>query len=177
MPGLGDSRSYWCCMGRYNPADYAFSTERLHEIFAEVEPHWRDHYAAMKTRLESEGVKVAEYDPRIDQYFKFSQDGWLKTFIARYQGAVVGYSTIYVTHDMHNRELIATEDFIYVMPDHRNGTGRKLTKYLLGELSKMGVRRFHVTAITDTRAADLWKRLGFKDTARHMIYDFEASHV
>lgn len=177
MPGLGDSRSYWCYMGSLDQKDYAFSIERLHEIFAEVEPHWRDHYAAMKARLESEGVKCAEYDPRIDQYFKFSQDGWLKTFIVRYRGSVVGYSTIYVTHDMHNRELIATEDFIYVAPVHRNGTGRKLTKFVLSELKRLGVKRFHVTAITDTRAADLWKRLGFKDTARHMIYDFEAVHV
>lgn len=162
-------------MGQFQTSDYAFSVERLHEIFSEVEPHWRDHYAVMKARLENEGVKVADYDPRIDQYFKSSRDGWLKTFVVRYRGTVVGYSTIYVTHDMHNRELIATEDFIYVTPSHRNGTGRRLTKFVLDELRKLGVKRLHVTAITDTRAADLWKRLGFKDTARHMIYAFEAA--
>lgn len=157
--------------------DYQFTIERLHEIFPELEPHWRDHYAVMKARLESEGVKVADYDPRIDQYFKNSRDGWLKTFVVRFDGKVVGYATIYVSHDMHNRELIATEDFIYVAPAHRNGTGRKLTKYVLDNLREMGVKRLHVTAITDTRAGALWKRLGFKDAARHMIYQFEAADV
>jgi ribosomal protein S18 acetylase RimI-like enzyme len=157
--------------------DYTFTIEPLHLIFSEVEPHWRDHYAAMKARLEGEGVKVAEYDPRVDEYFRSSKDGWLKTFTARHKGKLVGYATIYVTHDMHNRELIATEDFIYVTPAHRNGTGRKLTKFVLENLKRLGVKRFHVTAITDTRAADLWKRLGFKDTARHMIYNFEAANV
>lgn len=161
-------------MGQFQPSDYAYSIERLHEIFAEVEPHWRDHYAAMKARLESEGVHVPDYDPRIDQYFKSSQDGWLKTFVVRYRGAVVGYSTIYVTHDMHNRSLIATEDFIYVTPAHRNGIGRKLTKFVLENLRQMGVTRFHVTAITDTRATILWKRLGFKELGTAMIYNFEA---
>lgn len=161
-------------MGPYNKADYTYSVERLHEIFSELEPHWRDHYAALKTRLEGEGIKVAEYDPRIDQYFQASQDGWLKTFVVRHLGNVVGYSTIYVTHDMHNRTLIASEDFIYVTPAHRNGVGRKLTKFVLENLKLLGVTRFHVTAITDTRATILWKRLGFKEIGTAMIYNFEA---
>lgn len=160
-------------MGQFDPADYAYSIERLHEIFPEVEPHWRAHYAELQGRLEGEGLKVAPYDPRIDYYFKASQDGWLKTFVVRYQGQVVGYSTIYVTHDMHNRTLIATEDFIYVTPAHRNGIGRKLTKFVLENLRQMGVTRFHVTAITDTRATILWKRLGFKELGTAMIYNFE----
>lgn len=157
--------------------EYTFTVERLHEIFPELEPHWRDHYAVLKARYEADGVHVAEYNPRVDQYFKNSMDGWLKTFVVRKRGEVVGYSTIYVTHDMHNRELIASEDFIYVTPAHRNGTGRKLTKFVLDELRKMGVKRLHITAVTDTRAANLWKRLGFKDTAREMVYQFEAPHV
>ena len=164
-------------MGQCDSSDYAFSVERLHEIFAEVEPHWRDHYAALKTRMEGEGFKVQDYDPRIDEYFKYSRDGWLKTFVVRFRGVVVGYSTIYVTHDMHNRSLIATEDFIYVTPTHRNGVGRKLTKFLLAELQRMGVTRLHVTAITDTRATILWKRLGFKELGTAMIYNFEAPNV
>lgn len=164
-------------MGLSESADYAYSVERLHEIFPEVEPHWREHYAELQARLEGEGQKVAPYDPRIDYYFKASADGWLKTFVVRHLGKVVGYSTIYVTHDMHNRSLIATEDFIYVTPAHRNGIGRKLTKYVLANLREMGVTRFHVTAITDTRATILWKRLGFKELGTAMIYNFEANNV
>lgn len=162
-------------MGTYNKADYTYTVERLHEIFPELEPHWRDHYADLKARMEGEGMKVADYDPRIDQYFQFSRDGWLKTFVVRYLGKVVGYSTIYVSHDMHNRTLIAQEDFIYVTPEHRNGAGRKLTKFVLENLKLLGVTRFHVTAITDTRATILWKRLGFKELGTAMIYNFEAN--
>ncbi len=162
-------------MGQFNAEEYTFTVERLHEIFPELEPHWREHYATLKAKHEGQGLSVPDYDPRIDFYFKASKDGWLKTFVARYQGKVVGYSTIYISHDMHNRSLIAQEDFIYVTPTHRNGTGRKLTKFVLDNLRQMGVTRFHVTAITDTRATILWKRMGFKELGTAMIYNFEAA--
>jgi L-amino acid N-acyltransferase YncA len=158
-------------------SDYSFSVEPLHEIFPELEPHWRQHYGVYQARMLSEGVKVADYKPRVEQYFRNSKDGWLKCFVVRHLGELVGYATIYVTEDMHNSEKIACEDFIYVTPAHRNGTGRKLTKFVLSELKKLGVKHLHVDAVTDTRSAILWARLGFKDTARHMVYSFEAQHV
>ena len=159
------------------PDGYVYSMERLHERFPELEPHWRDHYAAMKARLSREGVEVSDYNPRLEQYFKFSQDGWLKTFTVRKDGTLVGYATIYVTTDMHNQDLIAEEDFIYVTPTHRNGIGRKLARYVLDELKKLGVLRVHVTALTDARVVDLWKRMGFKSVGEHMIYRLDGAHV
>jgi ribosomal protein S18 acetylase RimI-like enzyme len=73
---------------------------------------------------------------------------------------------------MHNSDLIAQEDTIYVVPEHRNGIGRKFTKVILAELKERGVKRLNVSAMTDLRATKLWKRLGFKELATQMTYTF-----
>jgi ribosomal protein S18 acetylase RimI-like enzyme len=73
---------------------------------------------------------------------------------------------------MHNGDLIAQEDTIYVLPEHRNGIGKKFVKIILDELKERGVKRVSVAALTDLRVAKLWKRMGFKETAIQMMYIF-----
>jgi GNAT superfamily N-acetyltransferase len=59
-----------------------------------------------------------------------------------------------------------------VLPEHRNGIGKKFIKVILEELKERGVKRLNVSAMTDLRAAKLWKRIGFKESATQMIYKF-----
>lgn len=151
---------------------YSMAIENLATIYPELESICREHYAEMAARLHSEGVEISPYDPRLDQYFKAGNDGWLLTFVLRYNGAIVGYSNIYVTQDMHNRDIVAQEDVLFVTKDHRNGIGKTFTKFGLDELKKRGVKRFSVSAVTDLRVAKLWKRMGFKEIAIQMIYTF-----
>jgi predicted N-acetyltransferase YhbS len=73
---------------------------------------------------------------------------------------------------MHNGDLIAQEDTIFVLKDHRNGVGKKLVKVILEELKERGVKRVLVSAMTDLRVAKLWARMGFKEAATQMIYTF-----
>lgn len=140
-----------------------------------MEPLARKHYAEMASRLSSIGVAISPYNPRLDEYFKASRGGWLKTFTARKGGALCGYANVYVTNDMHNQDLIAQEDVLYVAQEHRGGTGRALVSYGLGELKKLGVKRLNVSAVTDLRVAKLWARMGFKDVAQQMIFTFQGT--
>lgn len=127
----------------------------------------------MAARLSGAGVDVSEYNPRLDEYFAANERGDLIHYVVRLDGKAVGYSNIYLTHDMHNQDLIAREDTIYILPEHRNGIGRRLSKFILAHLKKLGVKRLSVTALTDLRVAKLWERMGFKHTAHHMTYCFE----
>lgn len=151
---------------------YTFHLGKHRETFDELEFMYRQHYQEMVERLARDGITYSAYNPRWEQYWKASDEGWLLTFILRYEGKAVGCSNIYVTNDMHNNDLIAQEDTIYVVPEHRNGIGRKFTKIILEELKERGVKRLHVSAMTDLRATKLWKRLGFKESATQMIYTF-----
>lgn len=151
---------------------YTMTVEKLTEVYPKLERLFRLHYAEYSARLKSQGVEVSSYNPRLDEYFKASDGGWLLTFVLWSDGEPCGYSNIYVTNDMHNRDKIASEDTLFVEKYHRNGIGRKFTKFGIEELRKRGVTRLLVSAVTDTRVAPLWARMGFKELAKQMVYTF-----
>jgi len=151
---------------------YTFSLGRFRETYEELEPLYRQHYSEMTERLEGQGIKCSPYNPRSDQYCLSGDTGHLLTFLLRHEGKAVGYSNVYVTNDMHNNDLIAQEDTIFVLKEHRNGVGKKLVKVVLEELKERGVQKVYVSAMTDLRVAKLWKRMGFKEAATQMIYTF-----
>ena len=137
-----------------------------------MEPIYRLHYAAMRERLASSGVQLSEYNPRRKQYNDANNDGWLLHFVLRCDGRAVGYSNIYLTNDMHNGDLIAQEDTIYVVPEHRNGSGRLLARFVHAELKTRGVKRLNVTTATDLRVSKWLQRQGYKHTAPCMTLVF-----
>ncbi len=151
---------------------YTMGIENLSKIYNELEPICREHYAEMSERLNENGVEVSAYNPRLDRYFAAGEAGALLTFVLRHEGVICGYSNLWVTHDMHNGDTIAQEDVLFVTKSHRNGIGKRFTKFGLEELKKRGVKRFYVSAVTDLRVAKLWKRMGFKELATQMLYTF-----
>jgi len=153
---------------------YKISLERGDLNYTELEPLYRMHYGEMQSRLKADGFDVSDYKPRLDVYFPAFAGGWLLNFVARTEeGKAVGYANVYLTSDMHNSDFIATEDLIYVHPDHRNGLGTKIVKHALEELRSRGVRRVTVNPVTDLRVAKIWRRMGFRDVAVRMTYDFK----
>jgi GNAT superfamily N-acetyltransferase len=151
---------------------YTFHLGKHRESFEELEPLYRQHYDEMVERLAKDGIPYSPYNPRWNEYWRASDGGWLLTFILRHEGKAVGCSNVYLTNDMHNGDLIAQEDTIYVLPEHRNGIGKKFVRVILDELKERGVKRVSVAALTDLRVAKLWKRMGFKEAAVQMIYTF-----
>lgn len=152
---------------------YSFSVEKAHENLPELFPLYAQHYREMQDRLGRGGVEIGEFNPRLPAYIKASQEGYFLNFVVRAEGEPVGYCNVYLTSDMHNSELIAREDTVFILPGHRNGVGKRLVKYGLEQLRQRGVKRLHVTAMTDLRVEKLWKRMGFKPVATAMIYTFE----
>ena len=151
---------------------YTFAVEKFTDTYRELEPLYRQHYKEMTDRLDGTGIHYPPYNPRLDEYGKASDGGWLLTFVLRSDGAACGYINVYVTNDMHNQDLIAQEDTLFVTKEHRNGVGKKLVAFGLKELKKRGVKRLNVSAVTDLRVAKLWGRMGFKEAATQMMYEF-----
>lgn len=149
---------------------YEFGIEKVADALADFDPLARMHYAEMKARLEGEGHVVSDYDPQIEEYIRFNEMGYLTLFTVRDDGNPVGYAMVYVSEDMHNRDLVAKEDTLYIHPDHRNGLGKRFVQKILAALRDAGVKRVDVTVTTDPRVAMLWRRIGFKDTAPQMSY-------
>lgn len=151
---------------------YAFAIEDFVTNLEEAMPLYVRHYAEMQERLRRDGIEISPFNPRVSEYVAAARAGWLIHYVIRKDGEMVGYSNIYLTHDMHNRDLIAEEDTIFVLPQHRNGIGRKFSHFILKDLRERGVKRLSVKALTDLRVAKLWKRMGFKHSAHCMTYTF-----
>lgn len=152
--------------------NYTITLEKFTQNYRELEPLYRQHYAEMTERLAAEGVFYSPFAPRLDKYGEACEGGWLLNFVVRNDGKAVGYSNVYVTNDMHNNDLICQEDTVFVLKEHRNGIGKKLVQCVVEELRSRGVKRLMVSAMTDLRVAKLWKRMGFKEMATQMIYEF-----
>ena len=136
-------------------------------------PLYRAHYREMQTRLRADGIPIGDFKPRIDVYFPAMEAGHLLTFIVECDDEIVGYSNIWLTHDMHNGEFIAQEDTIFIAKKHRNGVGKRLVKHILADLQSRGVRRVTISPVTDLRVAKIWKRMGFRPTAELLTYTFK----
>ncbi len=152
--------------------DYTIGLENGHASHADLEPLYRQHYGEMEKRMAEIGIPIGPYAPRLDEYFKGMDAGYILTFVVRHGGKAVGHSNIYITNDMHNGELIAMEDTVYVLPEHRNGVGRRLTRFIVEELRSRGCKRAHITASTDPRVALMLGRMGWRHNAIAMTYVF-----
>lgn len=151
---------------------YTVTIEPLRQVYPALEHIFRTHYAEMAGRLGAAGVPVSDYNPRLDEYFRSADAGWLKTFVARCDGQPVGYATVYLTNDMHNGDMIATEDTMYVLKPHRKGVGKAIVRHVLDYLRGQNVKRLSITATTELRVIPLFRRMGFKEVATQMAYVF-----
>lgn len=153
--------------------EYEITMEDGCENLPELMPLYATHYEEMRQRRESDGEHLPHFKPRVSEYQKAWAAGYLLNFVVRHDGRAVGYSNVYITNDMHNGELIAQEDTIFVLRDHRNGIGKKLVRAILQELESRGVRRVYITPVTDLRVEQIWKRMGFQTVSSLMTYSFE----
>lgn len=152
---------------------YQFLIENGALNLPELFPLYAQHYREMQERLRRDGFEWPDFNPRVPAYVSAWQNGELTNYVVRTEaGEAIGYGNVYVTQDMHNSEWIAQEDTIFVRADHRNGVGRKLVRFVLDDLNSRGVKRAHITAMTDLRVGKIWARMGFKHTAEAMTYFF-----
>ena len=151
---------------------YEINVEKFTDTYLELEPLYRQHYAEMTERLEGQGIVYSPYNPSLHAYGSFCESGSLLKYVLRHEGKACGYANVYLTKDMHNGDLISQEDTLFVLKEHRNGVGKKLVLFVLQDLKSRGTKRLLVSAMTDLRVAKLWGRMGFKEAATQMIYEF-----
>lgn len=157
---------------------YTVSLRSFEDTYLGLEPLYRRHYGEMRERMSALGVETSAYNPRLDEYVRASRGGYLLTFVLEADGDPVGYCNVYITNDMHNRDLIAREDAIYVVPEHRHGAGRMLAGEVHKELKRRGVLRMDISTSTDLRVAKWLQRQGYKHTAHCMTITFkDKDHV
>ena len=103
-----------------------YQQEFLSSVRGEIEPLLNSHWEEIA--LNKEKIKL---NPDWDAYQSFEDQGKLKIFTARDDGQLVGYFVVIVGTNIHYKDhLFASNDIIYLSPNHRKGfTGIKLIKF------------------------------------------------
>jgi GNAT superfamily N-acetyltransferase len=113
-----------------------YQQEFLSGVRGEIEPLLNSHWEEIA--LNKEKIKL---NPDWDAYESFEHQGKLKIFTARDEGQLVGYFVVIVGTNIHYKDhLFASNDIIYLSPNHRKGfTGIKLIKFAEKCLKNDGV--------------------------------------
>lgn len=113
-----------------------YQQEFLIQVEGEVRPLLEQHWEEIA--LNKDRIKL---NPDWDAYHLLEQANALKIFTARSEGKLVGYFVVVVQPNLHYKDhLFATNDIIYLHPDHRKGrTGLKLIQFAEKCLKEDGV--------------------------------------
>lgn len=106
---------------------------------------------------------IIKLNPDVEQYEAAEQSGALRIFTAREDGKIVGYFALIVHRALHYQDhLYATNDVIFLHPDHRKGyTASKLIKFALECLAQDGVSMVFINTKIHRPFDVLLQRLGF----------------
>ena len=112
-----------------------FARETLASCLEEAKPLLLEHWK-----------EIAQYDdisldPDYERYYTLEQNGLLRVFTARSEeGNIIGYAVFFVNTNAHYKQsLQASQDIIFIHPNHR-GTGGRFILWCDEQLRSEGVQ-------------------------------------
>lgn len=135
-----------------------FYIETLEEARYDAENLLKLHWEQIA--LNKDKIKL---NPDWETYKALEDSGILKIFTAREGATLVGYFVVTVMRNLHYKDhLFASNDLIFLHPDHRKGlVGAKLIQFAEEHLKRMGVSVMTVNTKMHKPFDKLLKWLGF----------------
>jgi GNAT superfamily N-acetyltransferase len=121
---------------------------------------WLAHWEETETQY-----RIAPLNPDIDLMKRMDENGKLRYFTARDNGALVGHLLFAVGNDRLTMTPSAGEEFFYLTPEHRKGRNAlRLINFAIAYLKAEGMRSITMTSkLTTNRGIDsLLKHVGFR---------------
>ncbi len=103
-------------------------------------------------------------NPNVDRYIEFDDNGQLRIYTARIDGALVGYAVFFLAFNTHYRDsLQAVQDIVYVDPDKRQSTvGLRLLRFADAMLREEGVQLIsHHVKLAHPALGVILERMGY----------------
>ena len=140
---------------RVSHQGYDFSAERLDEVLDEIHPL---HEAQWQ---ETEKYRHAlPLNPDYQRGVRMFLQGQIVQFMVRHDGKAVGHMRMYLNKCMHSQALIAHEDTLYILPEHRGLTvGLHFLAYVDAQVCKLSPAEIAFDAKRANRAHVLLERL------------------
>lgn len=133
------------------------------ELFAELRPVIDEHYAEL-------ALAGAVNKPVLNPYFSLQDNGILRVFVARENGAAVGYAFfVVVRNPQYDNALHAKQDLVFLSSAARRGfDGINFMKWCDDQLAAEGVEVIYRHVNVDKPHDLLLLRLGYE--LREMVY-------
>lgn len=159
--------------GQFEPqacGSYTFAVESFAAVLPELHRLHEAHFA--ETEKHRHGLPLA---PDYDAMAADERAGRLVQFTARHQGALVGNLRVYLGTSRHTGTRFATEDTLYLLPEHRGGrTAMRFVQYAERCLSTLDVREVRATAKLVNGAARFLEGCGYRPVATELVKFLEA---
>lgn len=139
-----------------------YRVERVQDLEAVFGPLQLLHRAHWD---ETEEYRKAAFCPQYETFKKYWVWKMVRIWVARHGEEIVGHLTVYLHTSMHTGEVLATEDALYVLPEHRKGVGTALVRQCIADLREEGVAEIWATTKPETRVGLILRRLGFSHVA------------
>jgi GNAT superfamily N-acetyltransferase len=158
-------------MGRY-AGSHTFHHERIADILDEIRPLHAEHWN------ETEGYRHGiAMKPDYPAFMAHERSGRFKLFTVRtHEGKLVGNCGVYLSRSTHHQQLVATEDTLYLLPEHRRGhLARLFVEFVQTALYGAGVREIRITVKLDRQTAKpmaaerLLSRMGYEHVANELV--------
>lgn len=125
-----------------------FQRETLFDIIEEVGPLLESHYQEC-------GNPRVKLNPRWDQYAALERMGMYAVFTVRSELELAGYCAFFLSHHMQHADMLsASNDVIYMKPEHRRGMNAiRFIDFCEQELKALGAQAitYHVKTHIDWR--------------------------
>ena len=110
--------------------------------------HAADVMDEIKPLLQKHWHEIAHFpdvplDPDYDAYLRAEQAGKLRVFTARSGLALVGYGVFFIGNLHYKSTPIATQDILFLSPEHRGIAGVRLIRFCDRMLKADGIRKVY----------------------------------
>lgn len=151
--------------GRADHQGYTIAAERMADILPELHPLHVAHWS--ETEKYRHGLAL---NPDYQRYAAIERAGGLLQFTVRKAGALVGNMRMFVSQSLHTQTPVATEDTIFLLPEHRGGfLVMALLRFAEQALTSIGIQEIRSNSKLANRADVLLRRMGYEPFGIQMV--------
>lgn len=137
-------------------SEVVYNQEKFADIYEEMKPLLEKHYHEI---AHYQDIKL---NPDFEQYCMLEKIGMLKTYTARFEGELIGYSLFFVKKNIHYKDsLQAVQDVIYI-DKTRRGFGRVFIDWCDSKLRDYGVQVVYHHVKQEHNFGPMLEKMGYK---------------
>jgi hypothetical protein len=157
--------------GEVERQGYEIRAERFADIVQELHPLHQAHW--LETEKYRHGLKL---NPDYQRYAAIEAAGGMVQFTVRKAGALVGNMRMFVSNSLHTQTPVATEDTIFLLPEHRGGfLVMALLRFAEQALTSIGITEIRSNSKLVNRADVLLRRMGYEPFGIQMVKFYEGA--